>query len=468
MAKESAIEIKDEDVIPIQKLNISLPDNIRTALALLKKAGHRAYIVGGCVRDALMGKEPHDWDIATSALPEEIKSVFKSYRLIETGFRHGTVSVVIDRKPVEITTFRIDGPYSDGRHPDSVSFAPDIRYDLSRRDFTINALAYGDEEWLIDPFGGAADIRDRIIRCVGDPVLRFNEDALRILRGLRFASLMGFDIEGPTAGAMVSCSGLLKNVAQERITSEFCALLLGVNVRRVLSDFREILMRIIPEMEPMVGFDQRNPYHVYDVFEHTLISLEHIESDTVLRTTMLLHDIGKPECFFLDEKGRGHFHGHNRVSAQMAERILTRMRFPSAEKRDIVELIRRHDMSVDPTPAGVKKLLNRFGETYVRRLLKVKRADVLAQNPEFGRKKTENITAMETLLEDILAKKECFSLKDLAVNGNDLIAHGIGPGALIGKVLGELLDHVIEGKLDNEREVLIKKALELVDKKIDA
>lgn len=439
---------------------IRLPGRIALALELLRNAGHKAYIVGGCVRDALMGKEPHDWDIASSAVPTEVKAIFEGYHQIDAGLKHGTVMVVIYGEPVEITTFRIDGEYSDGRRPDSVLFTADIIKDLARRDFTINACAFG-EGGIIDPFGGAADIKKRIVRCVGDPERRFHEDALRILRGLRFASTLGFDIEESTGAAMLSCSGLLNNVSQERITAELGKTLLGTGVRKVLSNFREILIRIIPELKPAIGFEQHSPYHIYDVFEHILHSVENIESDLVLRTTMLLHDIGKPECFTLDEEGRGHFYGHNEVSAQIADELLLRLRYSTSERREIVALIRHHDTSITPTAAGVKKFLNRHGEAYMRSLLKVKLADALAQNPEYSGKRIEKAGKINALLEEVLARNECFSLHDLAITGDALISHGIPQGVQLGEILKELLSLVIDGELENREDALIKKALSL-------
>jgi len=444
----------------MEKKQITLPGRIATALGILRDAGHKAYIVGGCVRDALMGKEPYDWDIATSAVPDEVMAVFEGYRQVYSGLKHGTVTVVIDGEPVEITTFRIDGEYSDGRRPDSVQFTGSIVTDLARRDFTINACAFG-EEGVVDPFGGADDINKRIIRCVGDPESRFREDALRILRGLRFASTLGFDIDKPTGEAMLSCADLLKNVSQERITAELGKILAGAGAEKVLSDFREILIRIIPEIEPTIGFDQRSPYHIYDVFEHTLHSVENIENDPVLRTAMLLHDIGKPVCFHIDGNGRGHFYGHNEVSAQMADEILKRLRYPSQDRKEIVELVRYHNATITPTAAGVKRFLSKHGEAFLQKLLKVRLADALAQNPAYADKNIEMVKRIQALLEEVLERKECFSLHDLAVTGDILISRGIPRGVRLGEILDRLLSLVIEGSLENSEDVLIKEALRL-------
>jgi len=449
--------------VEIQKIDI--PGRIALALELLRNAGHKAYIVGGCVRDTLMGIEPHDWDIASSAIPDEVKAVFEGFPQIDAGLKHGTVMVVIGGEPVEITTFRIDGDYSDGRRPDTVVFTADITEDLARRDFTINACAFG-EEGIIDPFGGSGDIEKRIVRCVGDPGRRFQEDALRILRGLRFASTLGFDIEQSTGQAMLSCSGLLKNVSQERITAELGKILLGSGVRKVLSDFREILIRIIPELKPTIGFEQRSPYHIYDIFEHILHSVENIESDLVLRTTMLLHDIGKPACFSLGEDGREHFYGHNEVSARIADAILLRLRYSASDRREIVGLIRNHDTSITPIAADVKKFLNKHGVSYMRSLLKVKHADALAQNPEYSWRRIEKANRIEALFEEVLARSDCYSLHDLAVTGDTLISHGIPQGARLGEILEELLSLVMEGELENREEVLIKKALCLYNNEV--
>jgi tRNA nucleotidyltransferase (CCA-adding enzyme) len=368
--------------------------------------------------------------------------------------------VVIEREAVEITTFRIDGKYTDGRRPDSVSFTADIAEDLARRDFTINACAFSGDE-IVDPYGGQDDLEKRLIRCVGDPERRFTEDALRILRGIRFASVLDFRIEESTRRAMFRCKDLLKNVSQERITAEFNKTLPGINVLGTLSEFRDILVYIIPEMKSLIGFEQHNRYHIYDVFEHTILSVKEIDNDIVLRTVMLFHDIGKPACFKLDGKGVGHFYGHNEISARMAEEILTRMRYPSDDIRSIVELIRYHDLEITLSHVGVKKALNKLGEAALRNLLKVKRADALAQNPAYLKKSLREIETVGKLLDEVIAENACITLHDLAITGNDLVAHGIPQGIVIGEILNRLLDLVLEEKLENKADILLEKAFAL-------
>lgn len=444
----------------MEDFKICFPGRIRTALHMLQDAGYEAYVVGGCVRDALLGKEPHDWDITTSAVPQKVKEIFKDFSQIDAGLKHGTVMVVMENEAVEITTFRIDGIYSDGRRPDSVSFTTDITEDLSRRDFTINACA-ASETKLIDPFGGREDLKNHRIRCVGNPEQRFTEDALRILRGIRFSSELGFPVEEETKEAMFQCRNLLGNVSQERITIEFCKTLLGSNARNTLSEFKDILVLIVPEISETIGFQQHNPHHSYDVFEHTMRALEAVDSDLILRTTMLFHDIAKPRCFTLDEKGIGHFYGHPGVSAEMALDILQRMRFPTSDIREITELIANHDRKFDVSQAGVKHVLNLLGEEQFRRLLKVKKADIMAQNPVYMQKNLSTVHKIESVLEELLAENSCFSLDTLAVNGDDLIQAGIPEGKQIGSILHQLLEFVMDGKVENTKQVLLKKALSL-------
>lgn len=444
----------------MEDFKICFPGRIRTALHMLWDAGYEAYVVGGCVRDALLEKEPHDWDIATSAVPQKVKEIFKDYPQVDAGLKHGTVMVVMENKAVEITTFRIDGIYSDGRRPDSVCFTTDITEDLSRRDFTINACAATETE-LIDPFGGREDLEKRLIRCVGNPEQRFTEDALRILRGIRFSSELEFPIEKETKEAMFHCRNLLSNVSQERITVEFCKTLLGGGARNTLSEFQDILVLIVPEISDTIGFQQHNPHHSYDVFEHTLRALEAVDSDLILRTTMLFHDIAKPRCFTLDDKGIGHFYGHPGVSAEMARNILQRMRFPTSEIRAITELIANHDRKFDISKAGVLHVLNFLGEEQFRRLLKVKKADITAQNPEYLQKNLSTVQKIESILDELISENSCFSLDALAVNGDDLIRAGIPEGKQVGSLLHQLLGLVMDGKIENTNPVLLKKALSL-------
>ena len=313
--------------------SVPLPAGVSRALTMLESAGFEAFIVGGCVRDALRGITPKDYDITTSALPEETKSVFRDWRVIETGIQHGTITVVMDGMPLEITTYRTEGTYSDNRHPDSVSFTASLREDVARRDFTMNAIAYSPTRGMIDHFGGAEDIRRGIIRCVGDPATRFREDALRMMRGIRFASVLGFAIEKNTAAAIHENKERIPTVSAERIRVELTKLLCGANVKNVLMDWWDVIGTVIPEILPMHGFDQKTPYHIYDVWEHTAVAVSNIPPDPHLRLCALLHDIGKPPSFFTDEKGVGHFYGHPAVSARMTEEILARLKYDNATRR---------------------------------------------------------------------------------------------------------------------------------------
>lgn len=435
---------------------IDIPSSIKLALNKLHNAEYEAYVVGGCVRDALLGKVPHDWDIATSATPREIQELFNSFKQITTGLKHGTVMVVIDNELVEITTFRIDGEYSDGRRPDKVSYTTNISEDLSRRDFTINACA-ATESILIDPFGGEKDAANKLIRCVGNPVKRFTEDALRILRGIRFASVLNFNVEEKTKEAMHKCRGLLENVSQERITEEFCKTLLGNNVSKTLSEFKDIIAYIIPEISDMIGFSQNNPYHIYNVYEHSLKAVESIESNLVLRICMFFHDIAKPQCYSIDNKNVGHFYGHPEVSAAMAEKILRRMRFSNEKILAVTELIKYHDLQIGLTSKSIKKQLSKLGKIQFRRLLKVKRADILAQSPSKAQHRLKDLDKVEEILNEIIQENSCVSLHDLAINGSDLIKIGIPEGKQIGLILYKLLEMVINEEVENNREDLIRK-----------
>lgn len=435
-------------------LNIFIPSKITSVLNMFNSAGFEAYAVGGCVRDALLGKGPHDWDITTSAAPKEIQEVFKEYQQIDTGFKHGTVMVVIGKEVIEITTYRIDGEYTDGRRPDNVTFTKDITEDLARRDFTINACAIS-ETSLVDPFGGQEDIRNKIIRCVGNPTQRFNEDALRILRGIRFASVLDFKVEENTRTAMLECRELLKYVSQERITTEFCKLLTGVNVHATLYEFKDILAYIIPEIKEMIGFEQHNPYHIHDVYGHSIKAVGSIESNIILRAAMFFHDIAKPACLSKDENGVGHFYGHPELSAQMTGNILSRMKFSNADIRSITELIEYHDAVIELSSKSIKKYLNKLGEVQFRNLLKVKRADILAQNPEFSLEGLGKLIIIEQILDEVLSQSTCFTLHDLAINGDDLILLGIPQGKQIGVILNKLLELVLNEELENDKKVLM-------------
>lgn len=439
---------------------IVLPKQVKTALSELKHNGHKAYLVGGAVRDSILNLPVHDYDIATSALPEQIKNVFQNYQTIDTGIKHGTITVLIDKMPIEITTFRQDGKYSDNRRPDNVEFTNDVVEDLKRRDFTINAMAYNEEEGLIDPFNGRDDLSKRIIRCVGEPEERFNEDALRILRALRFAARYDFDIDNRTAKILKDKRYLLRNISAERINSELCNILMGVNCgTQVLRRYPEVIRQIIPEAGEMMGFSQNNPHHMYDVWYHTLECMKYkAEPDLIVRLAILLHDIGKPYCYTEDENRVGHFYGHAKISAEIAEDILTRLRFSNDIKDKVVELIINHDVTFTPTKQAVKRLLNKLGEEQLRRLLLLRAFDMHGQNyiVDSWREKKSRLEQIYPILDSIIKENECFQLKDLAINGGDIIELGFKEGKEIGTILNALLIAVIDGDVKNEKEKLIQ------------
>ena len=433
---------------------MELPKEVKNAIGRLESAGYEAFAVGGCVRDSLLGNEPGDYDLTTAAKPEETKRVFQGEKIIETGIKHGTVTVILGETSLEITTFRVDSEYRDNRRPERVEFTKSIEEDLARRDFTMNALAYSESRGIVDPFGGEADVKAGIIRAVGDPEKRFREDALRIMRALRFASALGFEIEPETEKALFENRALLLNVSAERLSEELLKLLCGQNVRWVLMKYTDVLGVILPELLPMRGLDQRNPHHIYDVLEHSAAAAEKVPPRPALRLGALLHDVGKPRCITLDENGVGHFYGHPEISAQMAEEILSRLRLDSAAKKEVVSLVKYHGAQIEPTAKSVRRALNKYSPELFFELLLLKRADAAACDP--GRPLDEEyFSALESLAGEIIAEKQCFSLKDLAVKGDDLVAAGFAPGPKLGAALGLLLDKVINGELPNEREKLL-------------
>ncbi len=422
---------------------------------MLENAGYQGYIVGGCVRDALMAKVPHDYDVTTSALPHEVKEVFKEFKVIETGIKHGTVTVIIEHYPIEITTFRVEGEYLDGRRPNSVSFTTSLREDVARRDFTINAMAMDVHGEVYDFFGGKKDLAAGVIRAVGKPKERFEEDALRIMRGLRFASVTGFEIEDETAKAIEECKSLLERISAERIREELMKLLLGKAVKRVLLDYWDVIAVVIPELAPMKGFKQHSRWHIYDVHEHTAVAVENAPQDEVLRIAALLHDIGKPSCFTIDDEGQGHFYGHASVSVEMARDVLNRLKFDNESKQRILQLVKYHDVPLEATARCVKRALNKYTKEGFFDLLRLKRADNLAQNPELA-VRLEYLDELSRIAEEIIEEEQCFSLKDLQVKGKDLIEMGMKPGKEIGDMLDALLEAVLEEEIPNDRAKLLK------------
>ena len=433
---------------------INLPPEVKEALDKLHQSGFEAYIVGGCVRDSLMGQAPKDYDITTSALPEETKAVFDSRKVIETGIKHGTITVLINGMPLEITTYRIDSEYTDNRHPDSVTFTQNLRDDAGRRDFTMNAVAYCEEEGTVDYFGGIEDIESKVIRCVGNADKRFKEDALRIMRALRFSSVLDFEIEENTKRSIFNNKELLKNVSAERTACELLKLICGKNARQIIKEYVDVLGVIIPELLPMKGFNQRNCHHIYDIMEHTAAAVEAIEPSPALRLAALFHDIGKPPCFSVGEDGMGHFYGHAKVSADMCDRIMKRLKLDNATRNLVVTLVKAHDVQIEESEKAVRKAMNKYTPEVFFQLISLKRADNLAQNPEYLYRQ-KYYDRVEEIAEQIINEKQCFCMKDLAVGGNDLIALGISPGPEMGRILDELLGMVISGSVQNKKEILL-------------
>ena len=428
-----------------------LPERVDEILRHLESAGYEAWCVGGAVRDRLLGRTPGDWDVTTNAPPDKVLQLFAPHAA-PTGLQHGTVTV-FGGNGVEVTTYRRDGTYSDSRHPDRVEFTGSLEEDLSRRDFTVNAIALNRRLELRDPFHGREDLEKQVLRAVGEPERRFREDALRILRGLRFASKLGFAIEPDTGSALRRCAPLLEKIAVERIQVELSGLLCGDGAAAVLLAYPDVLGVFLPEILPCVGFDQHSPYHCYDVWEHTARSAAAVRPTPVLRYTMLLHDLGKPASFLLGEDGRGHFYGHWRKSVELGVRILRRLRVDNHSRKQILTLVERHDCDLAMNPRSVRRNLARYGEETVRLLLEVKRADNLAQAAAY-RDRQGLLDEWEALLDQVLAEGSCFSLKQLEVKGGDLSGLGLR-GPAIGGALQTLLEQVIDNKLPNERAVLL-------------
>lgn len=435
---------------------ILLPEQVNTALDKLKSSGKEGFAVGGCVRDAILSKQPNDWDIATNALPDETEEIFKDFRLLDYGKKHGTVTVFIDNMPLEITTYRSDGSYSDGRHPDGVSFLSSIEGDLSRRDFTINAMAYNHDTGLIDLFGGRDDIKNRVIRCVGDSEDRFREDALRILRALRFSSVLNFDIADETSAAVKRCFELLNLVSQERKAQELLKLLDGENVFNVLMNYRYVFSLLLPVLEEEFDFEQCGEKHAYDVWEHTCVTVANIETDFPLRLTMLLHDCGKPRTHKLTSSGESSFLNHALVGGVLAKEELRRLRLGSKTVEQVSYLVSIHDKKVPKTREEVKRYLCEMGEENFRLLLKIRKADRSGLSEGF-RDISAELDFAYSQLEDILEKGEPYEVSHLAVTGDDLREIGI-TGKKIKDVQQELLRIVTENPQKNERGILLDEA----------
>ena len=441
---------------------LNLPPQVKTVIEKLSAAGHSAYAVGGAVRDLLRGVEPHDWDITTDALPEETAACFAGYRVIETGLKHGTVTVLLDGMPLEITTYRLDGGYSDHRHPDNVIFTDRVEEDLARRDLTINAMAYSPLRGLCDPFGGAEDLKAGRIRCVGDPVRRFDEDALRILRAIRFASTLGFTVEPATDAAIRSGTPLLAAVSAERIFVELSKLLCGSRAGALLRDYADVLFFLAPALAPMRGCAQRHERHIHDVWEHTLAVVDAIPPEPHLRLAALLHDSGKPQCKTTDDAGIDHFYGHSVKSVEIADAMLRQYKTSNRLRQQVCTLVESHDFVPDRISRRTyRKMIQTLGEESVRDLFRLREADLRAQNPAFLAEGLAQNAAGLAVVEALLAETPAFGLKDLAVNGSDLAAIGIPPSPRMGAILERLLDEVQADKLKNEKNALLALAKEL-------
>ena len=438
--------------------HIVLPIQVQKAISRLENAGFEAFAVGGCVRDSLLQREPNDWDITTSAHPDQTAAVFSDCRTVETGIKHGTLTVILDAMPLEITTYRSDGAYADNRHPIEVTFSSHIEDDLCRRDFTVNAMAYHPQRGLVDLYCGRQDLEGQTIACVGDPSTRFHEDGLRILRAIRFAAVLDFSIEAKTAAAIHACRSLLANIAAERIREEFCKLICGKGAVRILREYHDVIAEFIPEISACVGFAQNCKYHQYDVYEHTLHALEQSSYDLATRLAVFFHDIGKPLCHTSDAEG-SHFKGHGPIGTQLTEQILRRLRFDNAMIESVTQLVDYHDRAFPAEARAVKRLMQKMSDADILRLMEVQRCDRLAHADAYATP-PPTLVQIPLLMQQIREADECFSLKRLAVNGKDLIALGWKPGKEIGEILSSLLDDVIDGKLPNDRDALLKAAVD--------
>jgi tRNA nucleotidyltransferase (CCA-adding enzyme) len=440
-------------------MRLKIPPKVKYILDCLRSHGFDAYCVGGCVRDAVLAREPNDWDITTSAKPEEVKACFR--RTIDTGIQHGTVTVMVDSEGFEVTTYRIDGDYSDGRHPDSVSFTSNLAEDLKRRDFTINAMAYNEQEGLVDLFGGMRDLQRKVIRCVGDPDERFDEDALRIMRAVRFAAQLGFEIDPATRQAISGHAEHLRMVSAERIQTEAVKLLTSAHPEKWMDLYElGITAVILPEFDVCMKTPQNTPYHIYKVGEHIVKSMCEIPNDKVLRLTMLLHDIGKPRVRWTDSRGQDHFKGHAYVSADMADGILRRWKFDNDTRKRVVNLIRWHDLRPKPTEKDVRRCIYTVGADQFEDYLSVQWADNMAKSQYKLGEHQERLDEVYGIYREIMKKGECLSLRDLKIGGSDLVKMGIH-GKLIGVILDSALLAVLADQRLNDREVLLIYAREV-------
>ncbi len=435
-------------------MNIQLPEKVQQIIKTLQSHGYEAYAVGGCVRDSLLGRTPGDWDITTSALPEETKALFD--KTFDTGIEHGTITVLMGKEGFEVTTYRIDGKYEDSRHPSEVTFTRCLSEDLLRRDFTINAMAYNDEDGIVDLFDGMADLEKKVIRCVGNAEARFGEDALRIMRAVRFSAQLGFEIEEQTQAAIRKLAFSLKNISAERIQVELIKLLTSPHPEQIRLAYELGITEVmLPEFDRMMETAQETPHHCHNVGEHTIAALQHCPSDKILRLTMLFHDMGKPEKKTMDENGIAHFKGHAVVSEAIAKEIMHRLKFDNDTLRKVTKLVYYHDLRMPATPRNVRRAMNRIGTELFPYYLNVRRADTLAQSMFRREEKLENIQEIENIYLQIMELQQCVSLKNLAVKGGDLLAVGVERGPQIGETLNKLLELVLEEPEKNQKELLL-------------
>lgn len=434
-------------------MQISLPEKVEYILHTLEEAGYEAYAVGGCVRDSLLGREPDDWDITTSATPQQVKKAFS--RTIDTGIQHGTVTVMMGKEGFEVTTYRIDGEYEDSRHPKEVIFTPNLIEDLKRRDFTINAFAYNDRSGIVDAFDGMTDLKNGIIRCVGEARERFREDALRMMRAVRFSAQLGYSIEEKTREAIMELAPALKNISAERIQVELVKLLQSPHPDYLREAYELGMTKVIlPEFDRAMKTPQNNPHHIYSVGEHMLHTLLYVRPDRSLRIAALLHDIAKPDTEEIDSEGISHFHGHAQLGEEKVAAILKRLKFDNDTIHKVKKYVKYHDYRIEATSRAVRRALNKIGKEYFEQILEIKQADMLAQSMYQREEKEENLRQVRALYQEILQKEECFSLKELALTGKDLMELGVPQGKQVGAVLNQLLEDVLEDPAHNTREYL--------------
>lgn len=436
-------------------MRIQLPDKVHNIINTLEEAGYEAYAVGGCVRDSILGREPDDWDITTSAKPEETKHLFP--RTVDTGIKHGTVTVLLGGEGFEVTTYRIDGTYEDGRHPAEVTFTANLKEDLRRRDFTINAMAYNDRSGLVDLYGGLADMEKRVICCVGDARERFDEDALRMLRAVRFSAQLGYRIDEATGEAVRALAPNLQKISAERIQAELVKLVTSPHPDYLRNAYElGITAQILPEFDLCMETPQRHKHHCYDVGEHILHSMLGVEADKVLRLGMLFHDIGKPQTLTIDPDGTTHNKRHPFEGEKITRKVMRRLKFDNDTTDKVTKLVLYHDYDIAPTEAGVRRAVNRIGEDIFPMIFTVRRADIAAQSDYMRAEKLAKVDRIEKLYQEILAHRDAVTVKDLAISGNDLIAEGMPPGRQIGETLSALLERVLDDPSLNTKEILLK------------